>query len=122
MISARPPNAAAGRPPPITLPNVVRSPATPSRPYQPELVTRNPVSTSSMMSSAPCSRQSPASSSLKPAAGGTTPMFAGHPGRVGQPERRDAGAGRGEQRVYVAVVAAGEFDHHPAAGEAPGEP
>ena len=32
MISARPPNAAAGRPPPITLPNVIRSPATPSQP------------------------------------------------------------------------------------------
>ncbi len=78
MISARPPNAAAGSPPPITLPNVIRSPATPSRPYQPEPVTRNPVSTSSMISSAPCSRQRAARSSLKPGPGGTTPMFAGH--------------------------------------------
>ncbi len=78
MISARPPNAAAGSPPPMTLPNVMRSPATASRPYQPERVTRNPVSTSSMISSAPYSAQSAESSSLKPAAGGTTPMFAGH--------------------------------------------
>ena len=77
MISARPPNAAAGSPPPITLPNVVRSPATPSRPNQPEAVTRKPVSTSSMISSAPFSRQSPASISLKPPTGGTTPMLAG---------------------------------------------
>src|SRR5215470_16071674 len=78
MISARPPNAAAGSPPPITLPNVIRSPATPSRPYQPDLVTRNPVSTSSMMSSEPCSAASAASTSLNPGSGGTTPMFAGH--------------------------------------------
>ena len=78
MMSARPPNAAAGSPPPITLPNVVRSPATPSRPYQPDRVTRKPVSTSSMISSAPCSRHCAASSSLKPSAGGTMPMLAGH--------------------------------------------
>ncbi len=78
MMSARPPNAAAGRPPPITLPKVIRSAAMPSRPNQPDRVTRNPVSTSSMISSAPYSWQSPASSSLNPAAGGTTPMFAGH--------------------------------------------
>ena len=77
MISARPPNAAAGSPPPITLPKVMRSPATPSRPYQPDLVTRNPVSTSSMISSAPYSPHSADSSSLKPADGGTTPMLAG---------------------------------------------
>src|SRR5262249_21432097 len=78
MISDRPPNAAAGSPPPITLPNVIRSPATPSRPYQPDLVPRNPVSTSSMMSSEPCSAASAASTSLNPGSGGTTPMFAGH--------------------------------------------
>jgi len=77
MISARPPNAAAGSPPPMTFPKVIRSPATPSRPNQPAFVTRNPVSTSSMISSAPCSAHSPASSSLNPAAGGTTPMLAG---------------------------------------------
>ena len=77
MISARPPKAAAGSPPPITLPKVVRSPATPSRPYQPDLVTRKPVSTSSMISSEPYSRHRAASSSLKPREGGTTPMFAG---------------------------------------------
>src|SRR6516165_2190697 len=78
MISARPPNAAQGSPPPITLPNVTRSPATPSTPYQPAAVTRNPVSTSSMISSAPADRHSEASRSLNPGAGGTIPMFAGH--------------------------------------------
>src|SRR5262249_17162850 len=75
---ARPPKGPAGSPPPIPLPNVIRSPATPSRPYQPDLVTRNPVSTSSMMSSEPCSAASAASTSLNPGSGGTTPMFAGH--------------------------------------------
>ena len=78
MISARPPNAAQGSPPPITLPNVTRSPATPSTPNQPAEVTRNPVSTSSMISRAPADRHSEASSSLNPAAGGTIPMLAGH--------------------------------------------
>ena len=56
----------------MTFPNVVRSPATPSRPNQPEAVIRNPVSTSSMISSAPFSRQSSASIPLKPPTGGTT--------------------------------------------------
>src|SRR5215469_15133132 len=78
MTSARPPKAAAGRPPPITLPNVIRSPATPSTPYQPAGVTRNPVSTSSMISSAPADRHNEASRALNPGVGGTTPMLAGH--------------------------------------------
>ena len=78
MIEARPPKAAQGSPPPITLPNVTRSPATPSTPYQPDAVTRNPVSTSSMISRAPAERHKDASSALNPGAGGTTPMFAGH--------------------------------------------
>src|ERR1700731_1720111 len=77
MISARPPNAAQGSPPPITLPNVTRSPRTPSIPYQPDADTRNPVSTSSMIRSAPLAVHSDLSSSLNPGAGGTTPMFAG---------------------------------------------
>src|ERR1700685_2240820 len=77
MISARPPNAAHGRPPPITLPNVTRSPRTWASPYQPAQVNRTPVSPSSMMSSAPDASHSERSSSLNPAAGGTTPMFAG---------------------------------------------
>src|SRR5689334_3249174 len=78
MISARPPNAAHGSPPPITLPNVTRSPATPSMPYQPDDETRNPVSTSSMISSAPADWHSDDSSELNPGAGGTIPMLAGH--------------------------------------------
>src|SRR5260370_15668972 len=78
MISARPPKAAQGSPPPITLPNVTRSPGTPSTPYQPDEVTRNPVSTSSMISSAPADWHNEASRALKPGAGGTIPMFAGH--------------------------------------------
>ena len=53
MTSARPPNAAAGSPPPMTLPKVNRSASTGSWPYQPARVTRKPVITSSLMSSAP---------------------------------------------------------------------
>src|SRR6202046_5282652 len=77
MISARPPNAAQGSPPPITLPNVTGSPRPRSSPYQPDAETRKPVSTSSMISSAPEPSHSDLSSSLKPGAGGTTPMLAG---------------------------------------------
>jgi hypothetical protein len=47
-------------------------------PNHPDADTRNPVSTSSMISSAPASAVSDRSSSLNPGAGGTTPMFAGH--------------------------------------------
>ncbi|CAM5267050.1 hypothetical protein STANM309S_01438 [Streptomyces tanashiensis] len=56
MTSARPPNAAAGKPPPMTLPKVIRSGFTPSTPYQPARLVRNPVITSSEMYSAPFSR------------------------------------------------------------------
>src|ERR1035438_3952143 len=77
MISARPPKPAHGSPPPITLPNVTRSPGTPSTPYQPAEVTRKPVSTSSEIYSAPADWHKDASGALNPAAGGTTPMFAG---------------------------------------------
>src|SRR5690606_19082173 len=75
--SARPPNAAAGSPPPITFPNVIRSPATPSIPNQPDRDARNPVRTSSITSSAPCRSHSRFSSALKPDSGGTTPMLHG---------------------------------------------
>ena len=47
---------------------------------------------------------------------------AGHPGRTGQAERRDARARLGEQRVDVAVVVAGEFDDLRAPGEPAREP
>ena len=61
ITSARPPNAAAGKPPPITLPNVIRSgrqPSTaPSRPHWPGRVARKPVITSSLTNSAPWARQ-----------------------------------------------------------------
>ena len=76
MTSARPPKAAAGRPPPITLPKVNRSAGTGSRPYQPDGETRNPVITSSRISSAPCSVVIRRNSALKPSSGGTTPMLA----------------------------------------------
>ena len=42
----------------------------------------------------------------------------GHAGRAGDAERRDAGAGRDEQRVGVAVVAAVELQDLAPAGEA----
>ena len=44
------------------------------------------------------------------------------PGAGRQAEGGDAGAGLGEQRVDVAVVAAGELDDTAAAGEAAGQP
>ena len=46
----------------------------------------------------------------------------GYAGSAGHRERGQPGAGRGEQRVDVAVVAAGELHHHVAAGEAAGQP
>ena len=75
--SARPPKAAAGSPPPMTLPKVNRSASTGSRPYQPDRDTRKPVMTSSMISSAPCSAVIRRSAALNPGSGGTTPMFPG---------------------------------------------
>ena len=77
MMSARPPNAAAGSPPPMTLPKVIRSGVTPSRPNQPDGLTRKPVRTSSRMSSAPCRAVISRSAALNPSRGGTTPMLAG---------------------------------------------
>ena len=44
------------------------------------------------------------------------------PGGAGEPERRHAAAGRDEQRVEMAVVAAGELHDRVPAGRAPGEP
>src|ERR1039457_5751841 len=77
MISARPPKAAHGSPPPITLPNVTRSAGTPSTPYQPAEVTRNPVSTSSEISSAPADWHEADREAFNPGTGATIPMFAG---------------------------------------------
>jgi hypothetical protein len=51
----RPPKAAAGKPPLMTLPKVNRSASTESTPYQPLRLIRKPVITSSTISSAPCS-------------------------------------------------------------------
>ncbi len=44
------------------------------------------------------------------------------PGRAGHAERGEARAGRGQQRVDVAVVAAGELHHQVPPGEAAGQP
>src|SRR5215468_1347756 len=76
ITSARPPNAAAGSPPLMTLPNVNRSASTGSSPYQPAADTRNPVITSSRTSSAPFSTVILRSAALKPGRGDTTPMLA----------------------------------------------
>ena len=75
MTSAQPPNAAAGSPPDMTLPKVVRSPATPSMPHQPRSPARKPVMTSSITRSAPLSEHRARSSSLNPGSGGTVPML-----------------------------------------------
>src|SRR5204863_458060 len=53
MISARPPKAARGRPPPSTFPKHDRSGSTPKRPWAPSSPRRKPVMTSSMISRAP---------------------------------------------------------------------
>ncbi len=55
-------------------------------------MTRKPVSTSSMISSAPYSRHSSASSSLNPPAGGTTPMLAGQASVITQAISRPCSA------------------------------
>ena len=79
MTSARPPKAAAGKPPPMTLPKVNRSgaPASygPSSPYQPAREQRKPVMTSSLTSSAPCAFVMRSNASVNPSTGGTTPML-----------------------------------------------
>ena len=62
-------------PPPITLPSVVRSGRTPYSAWAPPGATRNPVITSSKMSTAPCSSQHSRSASRKPGTGGTQFMF-----------------------------------------------
>ncbi len=46
----------------------------------------------------------------------------GDAGRTGQRQGGDAGPGRGEESVEVAVVAAGELDDQVASGEAAGQP
>ena len=53
MISARPPNAPTGRPPPMTFPKQLRSGVMPKRSCAPPLARRKPVITSSKISSAP---------------------------------------------------------------------
>ena len=75
MTSARPPNAAAGRPPLITLPKVNRSASTGSRPYQPAALTRNPVITSSMINNAPCRAVISRRPALNPGSGAIAPML-----------------------------------------------
>ena len=49
------------------------------------------------------------------------PPRAGHPAEPARPERRHTAAAAGEQRVGVAVVAAGELHDPVATGRAPGE-
>ena len=160
MISARPPNAASGRPPPTIFPRIVRSGGTPKRSCAPPRATRKPVITSSKTSSAPDASQSARSASRKPGAGGTQPMFPAtgstkiaarsslwrstaaaasvdvvvvdddrvgddrrrHARRGRDAERREARARLGEERVGVAVVAAGELEHAVAAREGAREP
>ena len=137
MISARPPNAASGSPPPTIFPRIVRSGRTPKRSWAPPRATRKPVITSSNTSSAPEASQSARSASRKPGCGrdaahvpgdrldedrgevlaaaldgggGEVDVVVvdddrvaddglGHAGRGRDPERRQARAGLGEERV-----------------------
>src|SRR5215211_3357447 len=75
MTSARPPNAASGRPPPAILPKIVRSGITPYRSWAPPRAIRKPVITSSKTSNAPDASLSCRRPSRNPGAGGTTPTF-----------------------------------------------
>ena len=75
MMSRRPPNAPTGRPPPITLPSVVRSGRMPKRACAPPSATRKPVITSSKISTAPWRVHSSRSASRKPGAGSTRFML-----------------------------------------------
>jgi len=59
MISARPPNAPTGRPPPMILPSVVRSGVIFSISWTPPRASRKPVITSSKISTAPCACREP---------------------------------------------------------------
>ena len=77
ITSVRPPNAAAGSPPLITLPKVNRSASTGSKPNHPDRLIRNPVITSSTIKSAPCSAVIARSAALKPLTGATAPMLPG---------------------------------------------
>ena len=105
MTSARPPKAAAGKPPPMTLPKVMRSGATstPSWPHQPARPTRKPVMTSSETSSAPCSAVTRRSASVKPGSGGTTPMLPAAASVMTQAISLAAGREDGLERVDVVV-------------------
>ena len=75
MTSALPATAPTGKPAPMIFPKVTMSAATPNLSWAPPNATRNPVMTSSKMSSAPNSSQSSRSPCKKPAAGATTPML-----------------------------------------------
>ena len=76
MTSARPPNAPTLRPPPMTLPKQVRSGVMAKASWAPPPPTRNPVITSSKISSAPTRSHSARSPARKPSAGPTRPMLA----------------------------------------------
>ena len=76
MMSARPPNAAAGNPAAHDLAEGEQVSVNPVDAVPPGRETRKPVMTSSMISSAPCRCAISRSAALKPVAGATTPMFA----------------------------------------------
>ncbi len=107
MVSARPPNAAAGSPPLITLPKVNRSASTGSRPYQPAAETRNPVITSSITSSAPCRDVISRSPALNPGSGAIAPMF---PAAASVMTQAMSVAELGEARVDGVQVVVGQHD------------
>jgi hypothetical protein len=129
------------------LPNVIRSGVTPSSPHQPDRWTRNPLAALSQPGGEAGARGDDAHvgrcgfgddagdvlavvckgalDSVEVVVGQderVAGLRAGHSRGVGQPERRNSRTRRGEQRIDVAVVAAGELDHLGASSEAAGEP
>ena len=77
MSSAGPAYAAAGSPPPSTLPRIVRSGVTPAGCCTPPGDTLKPVITSSKMSNAPASLATSRRKERNPGSGLTSPMLAG---------------------------------------------
>ena len=75
MMSAGPPNAPTGMPPPMILPSTVKSPRTPYAPCAPCGPTRKPVITSSIISRLPAASQRARTPSRKPGCGGTQLML-----------------------------------------------
>ena len=101
--SRRPPKAAHGKPPPITLPSVVRSGVTFQRVCAPPYPIRNPVITSSKIRTLPLAVHRARRPPRKPSSGGITPMFAATGSTITQAIRSPAIVEHAVHSVQVVV-------------------